>query len=305
MTDDQWDAILDVHLKAPFRILRAAQPVISGLAKAEAAANGVATARKVVNISSIAGLGGNAGQANYSTAKAGIVGLTKTLAKEWGRYNVTVNAVAFGYIQTRLTATDGADHIDVAGNSIKVGMSEQLKAMTEQMIPLGRAGTPTGCRGRGVPALPARIRLRQRAGRSCAAAGSSSDGPHPVRTRRTTRTARRCARLHRARGRSAASAVGGRRHRRRASCTPGSGRSVRSGTASPPSTAASGSPRLPLQHDPHRGGRARLVSPTASSGPGLVIDIIAPYLVSMGTDRAEGSAGCPASCPATSCSASR
>jgi len=147
MGDDQWDAIIDVHLKAPFRILRAAQPVISAAAKKEAAENGVANARKVVNISSIAGLGGNAGQANYSTAKAGIVGLTKTLAKEWGRYNVTVNAVAFGYIQTRLTATDGADHIDVAGNSIKVGMSEQLKAMTEQMIPLGRAGTPQDAAG--------------------------------------------------------------------------------------------------------------------------------------------------------------
>ena len=147
MTDDQWDAIVDVHLKAPFRILRAAQPVISAAAKKEAAENGRATARKVVNISSIAGLGGNAGQANYSTAKAGIVGLTKTLAKEWGRYNVTVNAVAFGYIQTRLTATDGADHIDVAGNSIKVGMSEQLKTMTEQMIPLGRAGTPQDAAG--------------------------------------------------------------------------------------------------------------------------------------------------------------
>jgi 3-oxoacyl-[acyl-carrier protein] reductase len=143
MTDAQWDAILDVHLKAPFRILRAAQPVISGYAKGE----GGTVTRKVVNISSIAGLGGNAGQSNYSTAKAGIVGLTKTLAKEWGRYNVTVNAVAFGYIQTRLTATDGADRIDVAGNSIKVGMSEQLKAMTEQMIPLGRAGTPKDAAG--------------------------------------------------------------------------------------------------------------------------------------------------------------
>ncbi len=147
MTDEQWDAILDVHLKAPFRILRAAQPVISSLAKAEAAEHGRASARKVVNISSIAGLGGNAGQANYSAGKAGIVGLTKTLAKEWGRYNVTVNAVAFGLIETRLTATDGTDTIDVAGNSIKVGISDQLKAMTEQMIPLGRAGTPKDAAG--------------------------------------------------------------------------------------------------------------------------------------------------------------
>ncbi|MET0781506.1 MAG: SDR family oxidoreductase [Microbacterium sp.] len=145
-SDEQWDAMLDVHLKAPFRILRAAQPVISALAKSEAAAGG-ASCRKVVNISSIAGLGGNAGQVNYAAAKAGIAGLTKTLAKEWGRYNVTVNTVAFGYIKTRLTDTGGGDHIDVAGNSIKVGMSEELHAMTERMIPLGRAGTPQDAAG--------------------------------------------------------------------------------------------------------------------------------------------------------------
>jgi 3-oxoacyl-[acyl-carrier protein] reductase len=149
MSDEQWDAILDVHLKAPFRILRAAQPVISGLAKKEVAEHGVARARKVVNISSLAGLGGNAGQVNYSTAKAGIVGLTKTLAKEWGRYNVTVNAVAFGVITTRLTeaAADQDARIDIAGNSIKVGMSKELLAMTEQLIPLGRAGTPREAAG--------------------------------------------------------------------------------------------------------------------------------------------------------------
>jgi 3-oxoacyl-[acyl-carrier protein] reductase len=147
MTDEQWDAILGVHLTAPFRILRAAQPVISGYAKQEAAEHGTARARKVVNISSIAGLGGNAGQVNYSAAKAGLVGMTKTLAKEWGRYNVTVNAVAFGLIETRLTSTEGADTIDVAGTTIKVGMSDQLKAMSEQLIPLGRAGTPKDAAG--------------------------------------------------------------------------------------------------------------------------------------------------------------
>ena len=147
MTDDQWDAIVDVHLKAPFRILRSAQPVISHLAKKEAAAGG-ASCRKVVNISSLAGLGGNAGQVNYSAAKAGIIGMTKTLAKEWGRYNVTVNTVAFGFIKTRLTeAAAGSSTIDVAGNEIKVGMSKELVAITEQMIPLGRAGTPEDAAG--------------------------------------------------------------------------------------------------------------------------------------------------------------
>ncbi|SBW22947.1 3-oxoacyl-ACP reductase [Candidatus Protofrankia californiensis] len=105
MTDEQWDAILDVHLKAPFRILRAAQPVISAAVKQAKEAGEPVPCRKVVNISSIAGLGGNIGQVNYAAAKAGVTGLTKTLAKEWGRYNVTVNTVAFGLIKTRLTET--------------------------------------------------------------------------------------------------------------------------------------------------------------------------------------------------------
>ncbi len=104
MTDEQRYAMIDVYLTAPFRILRAAQPVIRALSKAEGEA-GQRVVRKVVNISSVAGLFGNAGQANYSTAKAGIVGMTQTLAKEWGRMNVTVNCVAFGFIQTRLTAS--------------------------------------------------------------------------------------------------------------------------------------------------------------------------------------------------------
>jgi len=100
MTDEQWYAMLDVHLTAPFRILRAAQPVIRALNKQEAE-TGQRVVRKVVNISSVAGLFGNAGQTNYSTAKAGITGMTQTLAKEWGRLNVTVNCVAYGFINTR------------------------------------------------------------------------------------------------------------------------------------------------------------------------------------------------------------
>ena len=144
MTDEQWDAILDVHLKAPFRILRAAQPVISAAVKAAQAAGEPVPCRKVVNISSVAGLSGNAGQVNYSAAKAGITGLTKTLAKEWGRYNVTVNTVAFGLVKTRLTesAADSDGTIEVAGREIKVGISQALLSAAEQMIPLGRQGTP-------------------------------------------------------------------------------------------------------------------------------------------------------------------
>jgi len=149
MTDEQWDAILDVHLKAPFRILRAAQPVISAAVKAAKAAGEPVPARKVVNISSVAGLGGNAGQANYAAAKAGITGLTKTLAKEWGRLNVTVNTVAFGFIKTRLTeaSADGSSTIDVQGKEIKVGVNTNLMSALEQMIPLGRAGTPEEAAG--------------------------------------------------------------------------------------------------------------------------------------------------------------
>ena len=147
MTDEQWYAMIDVHLTAPFRILRAAQPVIRALSKAEAEA-GQRVVRKVVNISSVAGLFGNAGQANYSTAKAGIVGLTQTLAKEWGRMNVTVNCVAFGFIQTRLTAsTAEASTANIEGREIKVGINPGLLAMMEQSIPLGRGGTPEEAAG--------------------------------------------------------------------------------------------------------------------------------------------------------------
>jgi 3-oxoacyl-[acyl-carrier protein] reductase len=149
MTDEQWQAIMDVHVSAPFRILRAAQPVISAAAKQARDAGVPVPCRKVVNVSSIAGLSGNAGQANYSAAKAGVVGLTKALAKEWGRYNVTVNAVAFGLIRTRLTETpsNGEATIDVQGREIKVGVNPALLGAMEQMIPLGRAGTPADAAG--------------------------------------------------------------------------------------------------------------------------------------------------------------
>jgi 3-oxoacyl-[acyl-carrier protein] reductase len=147
MTDEQWYAIIDCHLTAPFRILRAAQPVFRALSKAEAQ-DGRRVVRKVVNISSAAGLFGNAGQSNYSTAKAGIEGLTKTLAKEWGRMNVTVNCVAYGFIKTRLTSTAaGESTANIDGRDIKVGLNPDLLASLERSIPMGRGGTPDEAAG--------------------------------------------------------------------------------------------------------------------------------------------------------------
>ncbi|MBI5910399.1 MAG: SDR family oxidoreductase [Betaproteobacteria bacterium] len=148
MTDEQWNAIIDVHLSAPFKILRAAAEFIRAASKKEAEA-GQEVFRKVVNISSIAGLGGNAGQANYSAAKAGIIGLTLALAKEWGRYKVNVNCIAFGMIKTRLTeASAGGDaSIDIEGRKIKVGVNPELLKMMERSIPLGRCGTPDEAAG--------------------------------------------------------------------------------------------------------------------------------------------------------------
>ncbi|SFL49640.1 SDR family NAD(P)-dependent oxidoreductase [Shimia aestuarii] len=141
MTDDQFDAMLDVHVKAPFRILRAASGFIKGAAKQEAE-EGREVFRKVVNISSVAGLGGNVGQANYSSAKAAIVGLTKTLAKEWGRAKVCVNCVAFGYIETRLTeATDEKKTITVDGNEVGIGIPTKVAGGFASMVPMGRGGT--------------------------------------------------------------------------------------------------------------------------------------------------------------------
>jgi 3-oxoacyl-[acyl-carrier protein] reductase len=148
MSDEQWYAIVDCHMTAPFRILRAAYPVISAAAKAELA-EGKEVFRKVVNISSVSA-GGNPGQANYAAAKSGILGLTKTLAKEWGRLNVNVNAVAFGHIETRLTVPfAGKDSATVAieGRQIKVGMSEQLVEASRKTIPLGRPGRPDEAAG--------------------------------------------------------------------------------------------------------------------------------------------------------------
>lgn len=148
MTDKQWQAMLDVHVTAPFRILREASKYIREASKQEQSANGQAQPRKVVNVTSVSGVYGNAGQVNYSTAKAGVTGMTKTLAKEWGRYNVQVNCVCYGFIETRLTASkDTAETVERAGESISLGIPEQMRQMGSMLIPLGRPGTPEEAAG--------------------------------------------------------------------------------------------------------------------------------------------------------------
>ena len=142
MTDEQWDTIVDVNLKAPFRILRAAQPFIK--------ANPTEYHRKVVNVSSVSGYYGNAGQSNYAAAKAGLIGLTKTLAKEWGRYRVNVNAVAFGLIITRMTevSADANATLTIDGREIRVGVNPDRLAVASKMIPFGEAALRWKPRGR-------------------------------------------------------------------------------------------------------------------------------------------------------------
>lgn len=147
-TDEQFQAMLDIHIVTPFRILRAASTYIRESAKKEIAANR-RVMRKVVNITSIAGTDGNPGQAGYSAGKAGIIGLTKTLAKEWGRYNVNVNAVGFGLIGTRLVQpiTDAGAKMQMHGHEIRLGIQPSLLDSVKSACPLGRLGTPEEAAG--------------------------------------------------------------------------------------------------------------------------------------------------------------
>ena len=148
MTDEQWYAMLDVHATAPFRILRAASDFIRSAAKKEKE-EGRSFNRKVVNISSIAGMYGNAGQMGYSAGKAAIVGMTKTMSKEWGRYQVNVNCVAFGLIQTRMTQPvgSGAAVAEIGEREVKMGIQPEFIEFMNRMIPLGRGGTPEEAAG--------------------------------------------------------------------------------------------------------------------------------------------------------------
>ncbi|WP_423458421.1 SDR family NAD(P)-dependent oxidoreductase [Ottowia sp. VDI28] len=149
MTDEQFEAILACHLTAPFRLLRAAQPYFRNVSSSEQE-QGREVFRKVVNVSSVSGTGGNAGQANYSAAKAGVIGLTKAMAKEWGRMKVNVNCVAFGAIETRLTQRvpqGESAFVSIEGHDIRVGVPAERAALAGREIPLGRLGTPEEAAG--------------------------------------------------------------------------------------------------------------------------------------------------------------
>jgi 3-oxoacyl-[acyl-carrier protein] reductase len=147
MTDEQWYAMIDVHLTAPFRIIRAATPYMREAAKQEIA-EGKRIHRKIINVSSTSGVAGNPGQVNYSAGKMGIVGVTKTMAKEWGRFNINVNAVAYGFIETRLTqAKEKQETIKVGDKEVELGIPEQMRQMAKNFIPLGRPGTPDEAAG--------------------------------------------------------------------------------------------------------------------------------------------------------------
>jgi len=147
MGDEQFRAMLDIHTVAPFRVLRAAAPYLRDAGKADKE-EGREVFRKVVNVASISGTQGNVGQVNYAAAKAGLVGLTKTLAREWGPFKVNVNAAAFGFIDTRLTASseEGAT-IERGGQAIKLGIPQHMRELAATIVPLGRAGTPQEAAG--------------------------------------------------------------------------------------------------------------------------------------------------------------
>jgi 3-oxoacyl-[acyl-carrier protein] reductase len=148
MSDDQFRAMLEIHTVVPFKVLRAAAPYLREAGKADREA-GREVFRKVVNVTSISGTQGNVGQANYSAAKAGLVGLTKTLAREWGPFKVNINAVAFGFVETRLTAPsdDGGEVFKLADMEIRLGIPERMRQLAPSIIPLGRPATPREAAG--------------------------------------------------------------------------------------------------------------------------------------------------------------
>ena len=147
MSDDWFQKMLNIHTIVPFRMCRAVAPHMREPAKRERE-QGQEVFRKIVNVSSVSGSMGNAGQANYSSAKAASIGLTKTLAKEWGQFKINVNAVAFGFIETRLTAAKDESNVsEIAGEKVQLGIPAQLRSIASMLIPLGRPGTPKEAAG--------------------------------------------------------------------------------------------------------------------------------------------------------------
>ena len=148
LSDEQFRAMLEIHTVVPFKVLRAASPYLREAGKADRE-SGREVFRKVVNVTSIAGTQGNLGQANYAAAKAGLVGLTKTLAREWGPFKVNVNAVALGFVETRLTAAsdDGGETIERGGRDIRLGIPQRMRDLAPTIIPLGRPATPEEAAG--------------------------------------------------------------------------------------------------------------------------------------------------------------
>lgn len=143
VSDQQFQAMLDIHTVVPFRVLRAAAPLLRDPAKAERAA-GEEVFRKVVNVTSLAGVMGNAGQVAYASGKGALVGLTRATAKEWGGHKINVNCVAFGVIETRLTApvgTVGEVEAGDTGEKITLGVPETVRQGFGMAIPLGRPAT--------------------------------------------------------------------------------------------------------------------------------------------------------------------
>lgn len=147
-SDEQWQAILEVHLTAPFRMIRAAAPYLREPAKEELAAGRPFEPRCIINVSSTSGLHGKIGQANYAAGKMGIIGLTKTMAKEWGRFGIRCNTVAFGFVDTRLTRPkEAGEAIEIHGRQIALGIPEEMRQVSPDLIPLGRAASPEEAAG--------------------------------------------------------------------------------------------------------------------------------------------------------------
>jgi 3-oxoacyl-[acyl-carrier protein] reductase len=144
MKPKQWDMMLNVHCTAPFRLIQAAAPFMRDAAKTEIAAKGRAHPRSILTVSSVSGVHGNSGQSNYATAKAGIVGLTKTVAKEWGAFNIRANSLVYGHINTRLVQDkEKGASISVDGEKITLGIpqADATAGLMQQMSALGRVGT--------------------------------------------------------------------------------------------------------------------------------------------------------------------